>query len=95
MGHKEGTIHYAMYQNSERLQRFLMLMLDGRERSTMEIIRGADICAVSSAACELRENGFRCECIKKTSPAYYQLFDIEQAKDLSEQLLAKREVVNG
>jgi len=95
MDHTKGTIHYALYRNSERLQRFLALMLDGKERSTMEIIRGANICAVSSAACELRENGFRCECVKKTSPAFYRLFDIEEAKALSARLLAPREVANG
>lgn len=91
MERETGSIHYAKYQASERLQRFLALMLDGKQRTTMEIIRGADICAISSAACELRENGFRMECVKRTSPSIYQLFDIEAARALSKQMLSERE----
>jgi len=92
---EKGTIHYALYQNSERLQKLLVFMLDGKPHTTMEIINGAGICAVSSAACELRENGFGCYCIKKAGPAIYQLSDTEGARRLSAQLLTPREVVNG
>lgn len=92
---EKGIIHFAQYDKSERLQRLLQFMLDGLPHSTMAIINGAGICAVNSAACELRLNGFRCECIKKSGPAIYQLFDVEAAVALSAQLLTKREVVNG
>ncbi|HAM41258.1 MAG TPA: hypothetical protein DCP69_07935 [Candidatus Omnitrophica bacterium] len=92
---EKGTIHYAQYEQSERLQRLLNFMLDGLPHSTMAIINGAGICAVNSAACELRKNGFRCDCIKKAGPAIYQLFDVEGARELSAQLLAKREVARG
>ncbi|MEA5113044.1 MAG: hypothetical protein VB050_03370 [Geobacteraceae bacterium] len=87
---KIGSIHYARYEDSERLQRVLQLMLDGRQRTTREISRGADVEAVNSAACELRENGFDLECIKKSRPAIYQLFNIEAAHCHSTMLLAKR-----
>ena len=88
---EKGTIHYAKYQHSIRLQRFLAFMLDGKPHTTMSIIFAADICAVNSAKCELALNGFKIECIKKGRPAVYQLFDIEQAQALSDQLLANRE----
>jgi len=96
MGSEEtGTIHFAKYETSERLQIVLALMLDGQQRTTMEIIRGSGMVAISSAACELRANGFRMECVKRTSPAIYQLFDVEEARALSERLLTRRAVVNG
>jgi len=72
----------------------LKFLLDGLPHTTMEIIENAEICAVNSAACELRENGFRCECIKKSGPAVYQLFDTEGERALAAQLMAP-EVVNG
>jgi len=89
---KHGTIHYARYENSERLQRLLQLMLDGRQRTTREISRGAEIEAVNSAACELRGNGFDLECIRKSRPAIYQLFNVEAAHCHATMLLAKRRV---
>jgi len=95
MASEIGTIHYAAYRKSDRLQRLLALVLDGKPRTTMEIINGAGVCAVNSAACELRENGFNFLCTRKAAPSIYQLFDIEEAKALSEQLLAPRDVVNG
>jgi len=76
---KSGTIHYAKFEESDRLQRVLELMLDGRQRTTREISRGADVEAVNSAACELRENGFALLCLRRSRPAIYQLFDTEAA----------------
>lgn len=94
MAQKEG-IHFARYENSYRLQRFLELMLDGQKHTTLDIIHATDICAVNSAACELRENGFHLECIQKTRPAIYQLLDVEEAKILSDRLLSRQVVANG
>lgn len=95
MERETGTIHYAQYETSPRLQRLLLFMLDGMQHSTMQIIVGTGLCAVNSAVCELRRNGFPVQCIKKTSPAIYQLLNVEEARALSAQLLSRREVVNG
>ncbi len=87
---RSGTIHYARYEDSERLQRVLELMLDGRQRTTREISRGAEVEAVNSAACELRENGFDLVCIRKSRPAIYLLLNVEAAHCQSTMLLAKK-----
>lgn len=84
-----GTIHFAKYEDSERLQRALHLMLDGVARTTREIDRGADVCAVNSAACELRANGFDFICIRRSRSAMYRLYNIDHAKRLSDALLKK------
>lgn len=85
-----GTIHFARYEDSDRLQRALKLMMDGAVRTTREIDRGADVCAVNSAACELRANGFDFLCIRRSRPALYQLFNIDRAKQLSAALLKNK-----
>ena len=90
-----GSIHYARYIKSDRLQRLLKFMLDGAPHTTLEIIKGADICAVNSAVCELRRNGFSCYCISRSKPAIYQLTDPEGARAHSARLLSPPEVVNG
>jgi hypothetical protein len=84
-----GKIHYAKFADSDRLQRFLDLLLDGQRHTTLEIIHSADICAVNSAACELRENGFEVECDHKR-PASYWLTDVDDARLLKAELLAER-----
>ena len=50
-------MHYARLDKSERLQRVDAYLEDGRERSTREIVHGADVCAVNSIIAELRANG--------------------------------------
>ncbi|OHD21156.1 MAG: hypothetical protein A2Y38_10100 [Spirochaetes bacterium GWB1_59_5] len=91
-----GTIHFAKYETSPRLQRVLAYMLHGQPRTGREIILGADVNAVSSAADELRANGFDFRCIKQNTPPTYQLFDVDQAKALSARLLnPEQEAVNG
>jgi len=57
-----GTIHFAKLDNSPRLQRLLMLLSDGREYSTMEIVHRAQIVAVNSAVSELRFNDVPVNC---------------------------------
>lgn len=87
---KTGSIHFARYEESERLQRLLEFLLDGTERTTLEIIQGAAICAVSSAACELRMNGFDVRCLRKSNPAIYKLIDPDTALQLAIALLDKK-----
>ncbi len=55
-------MHAASLESSPRLQQTLDLLLDGRERSTLEIIAGARVCAVNSVIAELRANGFEIRC---------------------------------
>ena len=95
MAHGDGSIHYARYKTSERLQRLLAFLLDGKPHTTLEIIQGAQICAVNSAICELRRNGFSSYCISHSKPAIYQLTNPEGDRALSEKLLRQPEVVNG
>ncbi len=51
-------IRYAKFENSDRLKRVYRLLSDGRWHGTRDIMMRADVCAVNSAAAELRANGF-------------------------------------
>ena len=51
-------MNYARLENSERLQRTLAALETGGWRSTRDMIRDANICAVNSCISELRANGF-------------------------------------
>ena len=77
-----GKIHYAKLENSGRLQRLLKFLSDGKEKTTREIIRGADICAVNSSIDELRENNFdiRCRMIEKNVWGYTLVEDLRAYK---------------
>ena len=55
-------MHAARLSHSDRLTRVHRLLADGRERSTLEIMRGAGVCAVNSCIAELRANGARITC---------------------------------
>jgi len=85
-----GTIHYAKYEESPRLQRVLAYMLHGQPRTGREIINGADVNNVSVAACELRLNGFDLECIKQNNPPTYRLNNPAEALERSRQLLERK-----
>ena len=50
-------MHSARISNSKRLQRVDALLADGKEYSTMDIVRAASVCAVNSIIAELRANG--------------------------------------
>ncbi len=47
----------AHISTSPRLQRVHALLADGRERSTLDIVNDAHVCAVNSCISELRTNG--------------------------------------
>lgn len=55
-------MHYAKLSESKRLQRLAALLADGRRYSTRDIISATGICAVNSAASELRANNLPVEC---------------------------------
>ena len=55
-------MHFAHLDHSDRLQRVAALLADGRERSTLEIIEQAHVCAVNSVVAELRANGIEIHC---------------------------------
>ena len=62
-------MHAARLDRSPRLQRVHALLSDGVERSTLDISKRANVCAVNSCIAELRANGAWIECRKIVSPA--------------------------
>ncbi len=63
-------MHAAKLENSPRLMRVHALLADGHERSTLEIMKAADVCAVNSCIAELRANGAEIACrtiVRKTT----------------------------
>jgi hypothetical protein len=63
----------ATLSRSERLKRVRKFLSDGKAHSTLEIIRKANVCAVSSIVAELRCNGSRIDCQRKGDRWYYRL----------------------
>jgi hypothetical protein len=68
----KGRIHAATVEGSERLQKVLDLLRQYKERTTLQIIMGAGVCAVNSIIAELRENGYliNCRCVARGCFAY-------------------------
>ena len=62
-------MHAARLDTSPRLQRVHALLSDGVERSTLQIVTGARVCAVNSCIAELRVNGFRISCRQEVDAA--------------------------
>lgn len=63
----------AHIDTSERLQRVLCLLADGREYSTLDIVMAAGVCAVNSCVAELRANGYRIGCRRQGGRWLYSL----------------------
>lgn len=55
-------MHAARLATSPRLQRVHALLADGQEHSTLDIVRGAGVCAVNAAVAELRAQGASIDC---------------------------------
>jgi len=55
-------MHNARIETSDRLQRVLEYLRDGKPKTTREIIVGANVCAVNSCISELRANGYGITC---------------------------------
>lgn len=61
----------ASLAKSQRLQRVDQLLSDGREYSTMQIVRRAKVCAVNSIVSELRVGGRIIHCRREKDVWYY------------------------
>lgn len=60
-------MHAARLARSPRLQRVHALLSDGRDHSTLDIVTGANVCAVNSIVAELRAQGAWIECRQANS----------------------------
>ncbi len=67
---KTGS-HFANAETSERLQHVLVVLGDGLEHTTYEILHQAQVCAVNSIIHELRKNGFDIPKAKRRADRYY------------------------
>lgn len=64
----------AKLERSDRLQRVAKLLRKTRRPlSTMEIIQGANVCAVSAIISELRENGMKIDCRRQGAVWHYRM----------------------
>jgi len=54
--------------DSPRLQRVLQLLIDGRPRTTRDIVRKARVMAVNAVIAELRHHGAEITCTRKACP---------------------------
>lgn len=65
-------MHAARLARSPRLRRVHALLLDGKRHSTLDIVNGAQVCAVNSIIAELRQNGMQITCSREGDIWYYQ-----------------------
>ena len=49
------------------------MLADGKERTTLDIVAYARVCAVNSCVAELRDNGFDIRCRRKGDVWFYRL----------------------
>ena len=66
-------MHYARIEHSPRLQRLLSVLRQGGWYSTRDLVKEAEVMAISSAVDELRENGFDIQCERRKQYWYYRL----------------------
>jgi hypothetical protein len=72
-----GRMNAASIDRSPRLQRVANLLYSGVCYSTLDIIRLANVCAVSSCISELRANGFDIGCARFKDVWFYWMIDTE------------------
>jgi len=69
----ENNMNAAKLEKSDRLQRTARFIRKSRRWvSTMEIIHGANVCAVNSIVSELRANGMEIPCKRVGSAWFYR-----------------------
>jgi hypothetical protein len=66
-------MHCAKLNKSDRLKRVAKFLDDRKKHSTLEIIKGANVCAVNSIVSELRANGLDIDCSRKGDVWFYKL----------------------
>ena len=59
---KKKRSHYAIAHRSERLKRIYNLLKDGREYTSRQIVKLANVIALSASIDEMRKNGFCISC---------------------------------
>ena len=62
-----GHIHAASLA-SPRLRRVWQLLLDGKPRTTRDIVRKARVMAVPACVAELRHHGAEIACVRQETP---------------------------
>lgn len=75
------AMHAARIEDSPRLQKVLEFLRRKGGATTLEIIKGCEVCAVNSIIAELRANGFNiiCSAVPKQRGVYrYELIEGEQ-----------------
>lgn len=63
-----GSIHAAPL-TSPRLRRVLQVLSDGQTLTTLDIVRRAEVLAVSACVSELRVHGAVIECVRQAAPS--------------------------
>ena len=71
-------MHAAKYDKSERLQRVHRLLMTG-PKTTREIVRIADVCAVNSIIAELRAGGIPVTCQPVPGKKGVFLYSLEES----------------
>jgi len=64
-------MHAASTESSDRLKRVINLLSDGMPRTTMEVIQGAMVMAVSAVVSEIRQGGIDIKCKRRGKYWYY------------------------
>lgn len=59
---------------SERLQRLLAVLEDGKPLTTRTIMRRANICAINSCVAELRQHGAEITCTRQLVAGKWRFF---------------------
>lgn len=62
----------ASLKKSERLKRVDKFLADCRPHTTLEIVQGANVCAVNSIVAELRANGRTINCHRHKDKWFYR-----------------------
>ena len=70
-------MHSATLETSDRLRRVDKLLSDGNEHSTLDIVTGAQVCAVNSIISELRDNGRDITCQRRGRYWYYRMVGVQ------------------
>lgn len=70
---RKGKMHAAKIENSPRLKRVFKLLMSGKEFTTRQIMRRADVCAVNTCADELRDNGLDIKCVRRGALWFYRM----------------------